>query len=129
MITCAQQNALDENLPNASFRVLDWAGADLERLGWKKRFRLVFASRTPAVYNRSTLEKMTEASSGYCCLLTQVTSDNSVRRELAPLVDDTSHDGAELNDHFKRGGSFTGKIKQIAHQNQVAGGGNGQKFR
>lgn len=92
MIACAQQNALDENLSNARFTVLDWAGADLERLGWKKRFKLVFASRTPAIYNRSTLEKMTEASSGYCCLLTQVTSDNSVRRELAPLVDDASHE-------------------------------------
>jgi len=86
MIECAQANALEAKVNNASFRVLDWATADLDALGWKKRFNLVFASRTPGVYDRSTLNKLTEASSGFCCLLTQVTGDNSVRRELAPIA-------------------------------------------
>ena len=88
MIECAQANALEAKVGNASFRVLDWAAADLDALGWKKRFNLVFASRTPAVYDRSTLSKMTEASSGHCCLLTQVTGDNSVRRELTAIASD-----------------------------------------
>ena len=88
MIECATENAAEASVGNVSFRVLDWAAADLEELGWKKRFKLVFASRTPAVYDRSTLNKMTESSAGYCCLLTQVTGDNSVRRELAPIAGD-----------------------------------------
>ena len=88
MIECAKANALETKVSNASFRVLDWAEADLKMLGWVKRFKLVFASRTPAIYDRSTLNKMTEASSGYCCLLTQVTGDNSVRRALAPIAGD-----------------------------------------
>lgn len=92
MIDCAKANAAEAGLGNASFRVLDWAAADLEALGWKKRFNLVFASRTPAIYDRSTLNKMTEASSGYCCLLTQVTSDNSVRRALASIVGDDNRE-------------------------------------
>ena len=88
MIECAKANAAEASVGNVSFRVLDWATADLDALGWKKRFNLVFASRTPGVYDRSTLNKLTEASSGFCCLLTQVTGDNSVRRELAPIAGD-----------------------------------------
>lgn len=88
MIDCAKANAAEAKVGNAHFQVLDWAEADLDALGWKKRFALVFASRTPAIYDRSTLNKMTEASSGYCCLLTQVTGDNSVRRELASISGD-----------------------------------------
>lgn len=88
MIECARANAAGALADNVHFQVLDWAEADLEVLGWVKRFKLVFASRTPAIFDRSTLNKMTEASSGYCCLLTQVTGDNSVRRELAPIAAD-----------------------------------------
>ena len=85
-------------MENARFHVLDWETADLKLLGWQKRFQLVFASRTPAVYDRVTLEKMTEASRGYCCLITQVTGDNSVRRELTPVVGATNDD-----DYTRRG--------------------------
>ena len=86
---------------NARFHVLDWDTAELKQLGWQKRFQLVFASRTPAVYDRATLEKMTDASRGYCCLITQVTGDNSVRRELAPVV------GAENHDDYTRRGLYS----------------------
>lgn len=88
MIECAKANAAEACVGNANFRVLDWAQADLEQMGWNKRFGLVFASRTPAVYDRFSLNKMTEASAGFCCLLTQVTGYNSVRRELAPIAGD-----------------------------------------
>ncbi|MFT3958649.1 MAG: methyltransferase domain-containing protein [Desulfovibrio sp.] len=98
MIECANENARQAGIENFRFRVVDWEKADLEQLGWKRRFQLVFASRTPAVYDRPTLEKMTEASRGYCCLLTQVTGDNSVRRELAPVVGAANHD-----DYSRRG--------------------------
>ena len=100
MIECASANAAEASVGNASFRVLDWAAADLEELGWKKRFNLVFASRTPAIYDRSTLNKMTEASAGYCCLLTQVTGDNSVRRALAPIA------GEDRRDEMRRRGLY-----------------------
>ena len=92
MIECANENARQAGMENTRFCVLDWERADLEQLGWQKRFQLVFASRTPAVYDRATLEKMTEASRGYCCLITQVTGENSVRRELAPVVGAANHD-------------------------------------
>ena len=100
MIECATANAAEASVGNASFRVLDWAAADLEELGWKKRFNLVFASRTPAIYDRSTLNKMTEASAGHCCLLTQVTGDNSVRRALAPIA------GEDRRDEMRRRGLY-----------------------
>ena len=101
MIEYANDNAQHAGVENVSFRVLDWDTVDLEQLGWQKRFQLVFASRTPAVYDRATLEKMTEASRGYCCLITQVTGDNSVRRELAPVV------GATNNDDYTRRGLYS----------------------
>ena len=101
MIEYANENAQRAGTENACFRVLDWDTVDLKQLGWQKRFQLVFASRTPAVYDRATLEKMTEASQGYCCLITQVTGDNSVRRELAPVV------GAENHDDYTRRGLYS----------------------
>lgn len=100
MIECAQKNARLAGSAHSSFRVLDWSAANLEQLGWQKRFQLVFASRTPAVYDRATLEKMCEASRGYCCLITQVTGENSVRQALAPLI------GAENHDDYTRRGLY-----------------------
>ncbi len=100
MIECAQDNARLANAENASFHVLDWDAANLGQIGWQKRFQLVFASRTPAIYDRATLEKMCEASRGYCCLITQVTGENSVRKELAPLV------GAANYDEYTRRGLY-----------------------
>lgn len=86
MVERARANAASAKAQNVHFRVLDWAGADLAQLGWERKFRLVFASRTPAVHNRATLEKMTAASCGCCCLITHVAGENSVRRALAPIM-------------------------------------------
>lgn len=86
MIERARENAAQAHKDNVNFRVLDWAGADLAELGWERKFRLVFASRTPAVYDRGTLEKMTAASCGCCCLITHVAGENSVRRALEPVM-------------------------------------------
>ena len=83
MIEYANDNAQHAGVENVSFRVLDWDTVDLEQLGWQKRFQLVFASRTPAVYDRATLE------------------NNSVRRELAPVV------GATNNDDYTRRGLYS----------------------
>ena len=101
MVECAKENAQQAGVLNAQFHVLDWDAANLKQLGWQKRFQLVFASRTPAIYDRATLEKMCEASRGYCCLITQVTGENSVRKELAPLV------GAENHDEYTRRGLYS----------------------
>ncbi|NLV96671.1 MAG: class I SAM-dependent methyltransferase [Desulfovibrionales bacterium] len=52
MIALAQKNAVQDGCTNTHFQVLDWNSADLDSLGWRKKFQLVFASRTPAVNDR-----------------------------------------------------------------------------
>ena len=86
MIDCARENAVQAGADNTHFQVLDWAAADIAQLGWSRKFQMVFASRTPAIYSRETLEKMTSASCGSCCLITHVDGRNSVREALAPIA-------------------------------------------
>ncbi len=86
MIELAKANAIEDNCPNAGFRVLDWQAADIDSMGWRKRFQLVLASRTPAINNRATLEKMIAASSHACCMITHVEMRHSVRDQLKTLL-------------------------------------------
>jgi SAM-dependent methyltransferase len=86
MIEQARLNAAEAGQGNVGFQVLDWAAADLRRLGWEKSFDLVMASRTPAVNDRAALEKMMAASRGYCCFVTQLDIRNSISEQLKPLV-------------------------------------------
>lgn len=86
MIDLAKQNACEDQCGNAHFRVLDWAEADIDALGWRKGFKLVVASRTPAVNDRASLEKMIDASRDFCCMVTHVNTRHSVRDQLIPLL-------------------------------------------
>ncbi|MDE8731262.1 hypothetical protein PZH39_16365, partial [Desulfovibrio desulfuricans] len=69
------------------FRVLDWQAADIDSMGWRIQFDLVLASRTPAINNRATLEKMIAASSSACCMITHVEMRHSVRDQLKSLLE------------------------------------------
>lgn len=91
MIELARENAARDGCGNAHFQVLDWGAADLDALGWRTRFQLVLASRTPAVNDRAALEKMVAASCGSCCIISQVDTRHSVRDQLKPLVDWDAH--------------------------------------
>lgn len=86
MIEHAKANAKQDQCGNVHFRVLDWTDADIDALGWRKKFQLVLASRTPAVNSRATLEKMISASCGYCCMITQVDMRHSVRDRLKAVM-------------------------------------------
>lgn len=86
MIEFAKGNAEEEKLSHAHFEVLDWTDADLEAKGWQKKFDFVLASKTPAVNSWATLKKMMDASRGYCCLISQVDTEHSIRDQLKPLV-------------------------------------------
>ena len=56
-------------------------------MGWRRQFDLVLASRTPAINNRATLEKMIAASRRACCMITHVEMRHSVRDQLKSLLD------------------------------------------
>ena len=87
MIEFARENAQAEGLNNASFDTLDWEIADLKALGWEKKFDLVFASMTPAINCKTTLEKMVQASKGFCFVSTFVNRRDSLRDRLSSLLD------------------------------------------
>ncbi len=86
MIGYARENAAAAGATNIDFQVLDWNTADLAALGWKKRFDLVLASRTPAISDKAGLDKMIAASKDACVLVTMAESSNSIREKLMPVV-------------------------------------------
>lgn len=100
MVDCARENAQNAGMKNTHFQVLDWAAADIAQLGWSRKFQLVFASRTPAVYDRPTLEKMTASSCGSCCLITHVENRNSIKDALSKAV------GIEKSGEMTRRGAY-----------------------
>ncbi len=86
MISFAKENAAKECLANVSFETLDWEEADLKTLAWEKNFDLVFASMSPAINSKNTLEKMVNASKSYCFLSTFVKRTDSVKDYLGNLI-------------------------------------------
>lgn len=65
MLTHAKHNAVAASLDNIRYEKLDWSEADLEALGWKGHFDLVFASMCPALRTAEGLQKMLDATGGY----------------------------------------------------------------
>jgi SAM-dependent methyltransferase len=65
------------------YRVLDWDMADLQALGWIGHFYLAFASRTPAIHNLASLQKMIQTvNHGFGALVSSIELYNSLREPL-----------------------------------------------
>ena len=79
MLDYAVKNAEAANLSNVSFKNLNWDEVNLEEYGWRKKFDLVTAINSPGIHDRITLEKMIEASKGYCFLSNFVDRADSVQ--------------------------------------------------
>jgi SAM-dependent methyltransferase len=56
----------EQGLSNTSFVRTDFHTADLDALGWRKRFDLVFTSITPAISGVDSLQKVIHMSRGFC---------------------------------------------------------------
>ena len=66
MLEYAQAFSREQGLENTSFVPCDFKQADLDELGWRGRFDLVFTSITPAVSGSAGLEKAIAMSRGWC---------------------------------------------------------------
>lgn len=66
MIEFAKQQAKSLTLTNTKFNCCDWALADIDALGFRTAFDLVFAHLTPAICDFSTLDKMNSCSKRFC---------------------------------------------------------------
>lgn len=86
MIECAKENAAMEGIANTEFNIVDWEELDINSLGWNKKFDLVVASMCPAINNRSALEKMVNASRGYCFMSSFVERTDEVKDHLSKYI-------------------------------------------
>ncbi|HQE05955.1 MAG TPA: methyltransferase domain-containing protein [Tepidanaerobacteraceae bacterium] len=68
MISFAKENARSRGLTNVNFFQASWPEVNIEELGWKKNFDLVFAAFCPGIDGPDALKKMVEASSKHCFL-------------------------------------------------------------
>jgi SAM-dependent methyltransferase len=87
MIELARQNAEKENKDGrVNFQVLDWSKSDLGLLGWERRFDLVLASRTPAICDRPSLEKMMAAAKATCLIITFADTRSELKDHLKQVM-------------------------------------------
>lgn len=68
MLEIIKQRAEASGLSNISYISTPWEDIDLDALGWRGKFDLVFASVVPGVKDVPTLAKMIAASRKYCYL-------------------------------------------------------------
>lgn len=68
MIKILEDRARDAEIAGIEMHQATWQEIDLDGLGWRGAFDLVFASMTPGVDGPEMLEKMIAASRGFCYL-------------------------------------------------------------
>lgn len=85
MLQYASEYAKESKTPDGKLEYvqLDWQTADLPGLGWHKAFDLVFASMSPAVKTKEGLDRMIEASCGWCCAAQYIDSTDNVEMEIS----------------------------------------------
>lgn len=86
MIEYANHNAQTEGITNVQFLELPWENIDVSAQGWHKKYDLAVAIMTPAVDSRQSLEKMMEASKGYCFMSGHLERFEKVKAEIEQNV-------------------------------------------
>lgn len=66
MIDILNNEIIRNNISNIQTVTEKWEDIDLQAMGWTKYFDLVFASMSPGINNRDTIQKMINASKGFC---------------------------------------------------------------
>ena len=77
MIGHACERAETEHIPGTEFIALNWADADIDTLGYRGAFDVVFAHMTPAICDYATFDKLNACSRGLC-LVEKPTRRNDV---------------------------------------------------
>jgi len=86
MIQAARENSSKQRFSNVEFVELDWQKVDLAALEWSKKFDLITAIMSPAINNKENLDKMIQASKGYCLICHFLERFDSVGDELQKHV-------------------------------------------
>lgn len=68
MIEYANARSKELGLNHAKFRRVDWSRADIDELGFRGAFDVVFAHMTPAIADFNTFDKMNACSRNLCLM-------------------------------------------------------------
>lgn len=68
MVQYAQRRSQELKLTNTRFICTDWADADIDALGFRGAFDIVFAHMTPGVDDYKTFDKLNACSRGICMI-------------------------------------------------------------
>lgn len=98
MIACGQEHAQTLGLQNVSFSILDWAEADIDSLGFRCKFDLVFAHMTPAISDFASFDKMHLCSRAYCAMAKPTRRHNAVQEAVHALVGIDEHNSDHPDD-------------------------------
>lgn len=79
---------------NANLELIDWNTVDLEKMGMKNRFDLVFVHTSPAISSYNAFKKMINASKRYCAICVFATRTQPVMQKVFEIA------GAEDNSRF-----------------------------
>lgn len=69
MVEYGQERAKSMALSNVTLSHLDWATANVDSLGFRSAFDLVFAHMTPAICDYATFDNMNLCSKAYCAMV------------------------------------------------------------
>lgn len=95
MAAYGTKHAAEAGIQNVTFLAADFKEADIDLLGWRKGFDLVFASITPAISNGENLQKAEDMSRGYCFYGAFVHAHDTVAEEaIHSILPDVSHASA-----------------------------------
>lgn len=86
MIEYATRRSRELGLENISFQRIDWPAADIDALGFRGAFDVVFAHMTPAICDYETFDKMNACSRNLCMMEKPTRRKNMVMDEAFRLV-------------------------------------------
>lgn len=86
MIDHAKAQAKKLGLSNTEFSCLDWAEADIDALGLRQSFDIVFAHMTPAISDFATLDKLNACSRAHCIIQKPDRRYNALQQSILELL-------------------------------------------
>lgn len=90
MVAQGLEHIRREGLNNVTLRVCDFNALNIEKEGYRDAFDLVFCSLSPALGNKAALDKAMQMSKAYCCCITHLAGQNSLRERIMREVFDQS---------------------------------------
>lgn len=83
MLRLGELYGKESGISNISFIECDFKNTDIEAMGWKNKFDLVFSSMSPATGNESGLEKIMSMSRAFCFNCSPIYGEDLIENQIA----------------------------------------------